>query len=160
MEELSPDLLRQLEVVVAGSQSELGAALRAFPRTSEWLQIIGAFDGDQRGKINEAGMRWPHCFLPGQASPEETFRDCLQQAGSIEMLSQELGVRRQDLVMALDATTGLEPHDWLVELGQRLAMSRQALVRSFVRIWLETNRAEGEQFIEELAARYDAQGPD
>jgi predicted ATPase len=74
VEDLSPDLLRQLEFVVAGSESEITKVLKVMPSTDTWLTLIGIYDGDVRGTIDGKEFRWPFGFLPGGSAPDLLLR--------------------------------------------------------------------------------------
>ena len=55
-----PELLRQFEVVVAGSESNITAILKTMPQTRNWLSLFGAYDGDMRLTLGPLNLSWPY----------------------------------------------------------------------------------------------------
>jgi hypothetical protein len=156
LEELSPDFLRQFEIVPAGSAAGVSAALK-FPRTRDWLRVVGVYDGDQRENA-PAAVTWPFLYLPGKDGPESVLRAVLNSPESVNSLVSQVRRDRNDVVMTLEAKAGLDSHDWVIECARQLNMRKGEFIHALTRVWLEVaaNREEARQFVRTLEAKYDA----
>jgi energy-coupling factor transporter ATP-binding protein EcfA2 len=136
LDELDPDLLRQYEIVDAISNSGISVALKSMPRTKEWFSLVGAFDGDQQGKVKDADkFVWPHTFLPGNASPESLFMEMARRLG-IDAIAKEIGRTREAVAPVFEAAEGKDPHDWIHSVANGLGLGIELTVRVFTRMWL------------------------
>jgi hypothetical protein len=157
LDELAPDLLRQLEVLPAGGESKISAALATFPRTSRWFCLIGVYDGDLRGKINDGELNWPCVWLPSDVDPATLLKGALAIEGGVDLLVAELRRDRNTVVAILDGLTGLEPRDWMIECVKALVITKAELVRALLRVWLMVPgaREASKDFIVAITASYD-----
>jgi hypothetical protein len=157
LDELSPDMLRQFEIIACGSTSNLSVAMKSFPKTKGWFNLVGVYDGDQQGKVNETDLQWPVAYLPGSAGPEDLLRKSLNADGAIDFLAGEVRRPRAEIAIALEATAGLENHDWLIEFAKGLAITKRDLVRCLTRVWLSSAeaRASAASFTKVLEEHYD-----
>lgn len=136
-----PDLLVELDIVDAGSDSKVLAALD-FPRINNWLKIIGLLDGD--APRSDAKQNWPRCFLPGSAAPEELLIPVAEQR--VEDLAKRLDIAIDVMRLAVSELAGRDHHDWLETLYRTLQVSYERLVAALFQIWIEDQT-------NELAAR-------
>lgn len=158
LEHLAPDILRQFEVVVAGSESKITAALKAMPVTHK-VTLMGAYDGDMRPVIDGEGFQWSFGFLPGQVAPEQLLTELAQTQDCAELMAADLHKGIEQIVLALDHAAGADPHDYFREFAAALTLDVPTVRRSFVRIWLKNldNVTLAEQFIHEIRKRVDQQ---
>jgi len=157
LEEFAPDLLRQLEIIPAGGESRVSAALAAFPRSRRWFRLIGVLDGDQRGRMPEHELHWPLVYLPGSTDPAHLLKRSIDKEGALDRLSSELRVERRVLLATINAFMGAEPRDWIVEVVRALVTTKTALVRALFRVWVEAPdcRAAACAFVNEITSAYD-----
>lgn len=152
LRELNLELLSQIDIVNAGSASNMDAALKMLPKANgSWLTVIGAYDGDMRTTTESKDFNWSHIFLPGSSSPESILKgNFLGQAGNTQFLADEI---RRDLGRvrsALDSVDGYDPHDWFTQLPRHLGCEHSSLMDALVRLWLANNRPLAVQFVAEL----------
>jgi predicted ATPase len=157
LDEMAPDLLRQLEVLPAGGESKISASLAAFPKASGWFRLMGVYDGDQRGRVETGALNWPCVWLPGDTDPATLLKGALGAAGAIELFVAELRRDRNSVVAILDALVGVEPRDWMIECVRALVITKAELVRALLRVWLHSAQARelSQGFVAEIAASYD-----
>lgn len=151
LEKLEPEMLRQLEIGIAGSASNLSNLLSSIPLTKSWLKIVGLYDGDLRASINGEGHRWPHGFLPGDLAPELLLISIIELAANLsDDLALELGKTADQVTMALGHSAGSDHHDYFGQFASALNLDIPFVVRGFVRIWLNQpgNEDAARQFIE------------
>jgi predicted ATPase len=156
LEELDADLARQFEIVPCGSDGQVIAATKSFPRTRRWLSVIGALDGDQRDK--EIGETvWPVTFLPGNRAPEALLKECLDVANGSEEFAALIQKTGPDVAAARQSAAGMDIHDWLITVGRGLGLSQEEMIRRLATLWLrgEGTRAEALGFVENLRAAFD-----
>lgn len=147
---LNKDLKYQVSVVSIGGDGNLNTLLGVFPKPQRWpSKLIGVYDGDMRGKKKPAS-EWPVIFLPGNCAPEELLQTVLS-ADSAGRFASILGVEEKDVYAAIDATTGLDHHDWHETLATTLGRDKMAVTFSLARLWVETNRAAADELIADLA---------
>jgi predicted ATPase len=163
LEEKASDLLRQLEVIVAGSESKVTDVLRVMPRTQSWLTLIGAYDGDMDGKIDGRDFNWPFKFLPGEVAPDQLLKELTERTANIvELLAMELHKPEDMVRLAINHAAGTDHHDYLAELAAALQIDVSMVHRSLVRIWLQNpvNSANVMTFIDEVRKEIDARPRD
>jgi energy-coupling factor transporter ATP-binding protein EcfA2 len=158
LEESAPELLPQFEIVIADSESGITRALKAMPQTQTWLSLIGAYDGDMRGKIDGKDFRWPFMFLPGKIGPDEVLKQMVESTSDIsELLAAELHKQDDHVSLAVNLAAGVDHHDYIRTLGTALGLDAAIVRRSLVRIWLagSSNADEAEKFINDLRSEID-----
>lgn len=150
LEVLQPDLAHQLKIGVAkDGESQIESVLVKLPRVAEW-PVIGVFDGDHRHKAVSEKSCWPHVFLPGNVPPEQVLREVSRTQGFSEKLAHALDMPNASVVVAMDAATGLDHHDWLQKLCAVLKRSEDCVVRAISRIWIQGDRRSAEVFAQDL----------
>jgi hypothetical protein len=147
VEALDRRLARSVELVWgngSGYMAELQEHFPSPPRPE--IKFAYVFDGDKREEIGVSKKnRWPALFLPTDADPDELFRTArLDPAG----LASRLNVPEGELALVLDGMEGRDAHDWVNGLGERYERSR--VLRVLAELWVETNAADAEAFLEEL----------
>ncbi len=156
-EEYAPDLLRQFELIAAGSAVAITEALTRFPKTRKWLSVIGVYDGDMVGKISGQGFNWPHSFLPMAQSPEEVLRPVAVQNRGADVLAEELRKSKAEILAAIEASSGLNSHDWIIECARQLTVTRAELVKGLFHIWVRSGVIDEavKTFVRELEKKYN-----
>jgi energy-coupling factor transporter ATP-binding protein EcfA2 len=133
-----PDLYRQCEVACAGSKSEITAVMTSMPRTRDWLTLIGVYDGDLRAEIAGAKFNWPHCFLPGNVSPDELFIAMIESAPAlVNSLAAELQKPLERIRMTLGHVTGIDTHDYFREFAAGVNLDITTVRKAFCGVWLQ-----------------------
>ena len=137
LEKLDSELLRQFEIVPAGSASIITALLKGMPQTRSWLTLIGAYDGGMQGDVEGAEFKWPFTFLPGGTDPEELLTNMIETTPNInEMLASELHTNVEQVQVALNHVAGNDYHDYLGNLATSLNIDVMVVRREGTRIWL------------------------
>jgi predicted ATPase len=150
LDELQTDLRQQLSVaVVKGGISSIEHVLRHFPKESRWT-LAAAFDGDARENMRTKTFEWPHIFLPGSTSPERLLASALASTDAVDRLAMELSKRKDEVLVARDAATGRDHHDWLNEMCRVLGPSNETVIRALVKIWISLNHDDAKTFVSEL----------
>jgi len=155
LDEGDPDLLRQFEIVEAGSDGGIFSTLSLFPRTKSWFKLAGAFDGDLRAQYRERATKWPYVFLPGHTKPEELLREYVNSDGAVDALSLAVKKRKMDIQVAKEAATGLEAHDWLVRFSKELNLSKSEVIRAVTHLWVEGHPKDVKGFVDDLRGAYN-----
>lgn len=158
LDDLNPDLSRQLEIVNAVGESQVSSALAALPKCGNWFRLIGIYDGDQRDKVDPSTHKWPHTFLPGTVDPAVLLVSALSPISGALVLSAELRRPEADVSAALNALLGQNPKDWLIELSRQLNAPRQELIRALTRVWLNVpeNMTSALEFVGAVTTLYNA----
>jgi hypothetical protein len=150
LEQIDPDLGYQFNFVVAtGGESRISSVLKALPSVPSW-SIVGAFDGDQRGKVDASEFAWPHVFLPTDFAPDKLLRDAVEIGEGRTRFAQAISVQADNIAVAFDACAGLDHHDWIPRLSEALALSLSSVVRGLVSAWLLADASAARAFANEL----------
>lgn len=153
LEEIAPDMSRQFEVLVAGSESKITDALKAMPVTRSWLTLIGVYDGDMRPNVDQPDLEWPFLFFPGDVAPEGLLLTrALSDQDFAAQLAEALNRPPAQIILAMDQTAGIDPHDYMREFSNAIAIEASVVLRAFVRIWLSDagNRNLAQQLIADI----------
>ena len=153
IEKLEPEMLRQFEVVIAGSASNITTVLKSMPLTRSWLTLVGVYDGDVRTTVAGTDFKWPFGFLPGDVAPDQLLKALSGNTPNIaEALSAELGKSADQVSMALNHVAGVDHHDYLTEFAVALNIDASIVHRGFARIWLQEqgNATSALNFIEQV----------
>jgi hypothetical protein len=151
LEKLEPEMLRQFEIVVAGSDSNITILLKSMPPTRSWLTFVGIYDGDVRGSVQLQDQNWPHGFLPGNVAPELLLKSLVDSNRTLpEDIAKELGTSVEQANMALNHAAGADHHEYLGQFAAALNLDVSIVLRGFVRIWLaqESNEEAARELIE------------
>lgn len=152
IEIIDPDLKQQLAFAITGSESVISTVLRNLPRVPRSTVIYGLYDGDQREKIDNNGFKWQHGFLPTTEAPDVILRkEALAQDGA-ERLSKELHTTPASVLASLDATTGLDHHDWLSEFANGMVRDTRSTIRGLVIVWVANNPTTARELVDQLRA--------
>jgi energy-coupling factor transporter ATP-binding protein EcfA2 len=146
LEGAEPDLVRELEVLVAGSDSKITTLLETMPITREWFTLVGVYDGDRRGEMKGREFKWPHMFLPGSTAPELPLIEMAKNVGGVaETLAVELHKTKERVEVALSAVAGSDHHDFFRGLSPILGIDVGGVRRGFTRVW--ARREENESLV-------------
>lgn len=106
---------------------------------------ICLFDGDQRSKVQRSNSRqWPALFLPTESDPDSLLKD----AADSHALASRLGISADEITREIQAREGMDPHDWVNQLGDRFGRPR--FLAAVAEVWVEHNPELTEEFIKEL----------
>ncbi len=153
LEEIDRELLRQLEIVPATSESHITGLLKTMPKTRSWLTLIGAYDGNMLGRIDGADFRWPFKFLPGNDDPDLVLTEVAASTQDVaDLLASELQKTTEQVQVALNHVAGTDYHDYFGIFAGALNVETSFARRGFTRIWLKTpaNLAAARAFTEGL----------
>jgi energy-coupling factor transporter ATP-binding protein EcfA2 len=151
LEKLEPEMLRQFEIIVAGSDSNITNLLRSMPTTRSWLTFIGIYDGDLRSSLIVQEHKWPHGFLPGDVAPEILLKSLADTTQTLaDDIARELGTSVEQANLALNHAAGADHHEYFGKFAAALNLEVSIVIRGFVRIWLtqESNEEAARGFIE------------
>jgi hypothetical protein len=95
---------------------------------------MGAFDGDQRGRI-PADIANVSLCLPGEKPLELIFKEVVTSAP--EKAADVLGLKNLRPVLA--GLEGANIHDWYEEISRAAGLSRQQLFPFLLKLWLESD---------------------
>lgn len=140
-------LLNDYEVIKNDGSGPIRSILQNFPHTSQTLECIGIFDGDERQNINPDQLPRSY-FLPGDSCPEDEFRSLIRKYP--EDCAKAFDVSSDRLIQKLSLVTGQDHHDWLDNLRQRLGMDYFVFVRDLAKIWIRKNRKDFYELIASL----------
>lgn len=112
--------------------------------------IIGVYDGDVKnsGKIQFDNLNWGYVFLPGDNSLEEEFQKLTRIY--FKELSVKLDLNEQELRILLAKVQGMEYHDWLIEVANKIHRDFSAVVDIFYELWEIENLNQIEEFLSSL----------
>ncbi|CAN7617834.1 ATP-dependent nuclease [Acidovorax delafieldii] len=148
-EHLDPRVAADLDIFIAGSNGEIGTALKTInPDSNERLLLIGVYDGDQRNSLPN-DLKWPAICLPGASNPDHTFRELVQNTDK-NLIAQGLGIPLDLLINALSGLEGTDNHDWTNRLCQAIDISLSQLFRKLAPMWVAANERSAKVFQMEL----------
>lgn len=131
LEDCAPILLREYTIDIVGGEAEISSRLK-FPRSEKIkYNFVGIYDGDMRDRLDNTGLCWNHCFLPGTEPLEMIFQHFAEQEAGICWLSNSLNVDQSALFAYIGSLTGTDYHDWFEELRKPLGVDGKTLVRAF-----------------------------
>jgi predicted ATPase len=138
LEKLDPELMRQFEVVAAGSVTNISSLLKTMPETRSWLTLIGIYDGDMRQEIGGDDFLWTFEFLPGAVAPEHLLIALAENEPNFaNVLATELQMDAAQVQLALNHVAGVDFHDYFGGFAAGLNVEPSLVRRAFVRIWLQ-----------------------
>ncbi len=131
-----PILVQEFDIIdLPGGTSKISEQLKAFPKTGDWLKVIGLFDGDMRHLNEEYGR--PYTFLPGAIAPEKLLMEVAYS--EIEKVAHFLFVSEARVYTVLASLEGRDHHDWLEDFHKNLPVPYEHAVRALFAIWLTNN---------------------
>ena len=149
LEELAPDLLPQFELLVAGSDSHIRKVIESFPRTKDWLTLVGVFDGDIQITAAET-LIWPAVNLPGNAAPEKLLRDMMKDGAVQTAFAGNMGRLPHDISLAIGDVAGVDDHEWIRQLSSVIGRGHTFVRQSLMRTWIQANLDATQGFVEAL----------
>lgn len=151
LEDCASSLLREYTIDVVGGEAEITGRLK-FPHSDKIkYNFIGVYDGDMRTKLDDTGLCWKYCFLPGAEPIEIEFQRFAEQQSGYKKLSEALNVDQDTMFAYIASLTGTDYHDWFEELRKRLAIDGKSLVRAFYHC-MKDDYFNTSVFVEELKA--------
>lgn len=130
LEEFNPGLARRSRLFVAKGEAEITKRLKGIAGTFDAAIFIGAYDGDQAGKI-PGEVSYYGCTLPGDVAIETILR--AHVTGNIQEFQEKTGFAR--LGDILPTMEGLDDHDWFARLAEEAGMDKYQLMKLVVRMW-------------------------
>lgn len=136
-------LPRTSTVVWGGGTGYMIALQEHFPRTpASRFAYAYVFDGDQRTEVGKSRKtRWPAVFLPTSHDPDVLYK---MNGKDPNELAVRLNVPLDELVVFLDTLEGLDPHDWVNDLGKKYG--RQKTLRVLAEMWVNVNETESTEW--------------
>ena len=122
---------RSVRVVITKGASALEATCRGFP-ASEALSLVGILDGD---RALPGDARWPVLGLPGPENPDALLRR--SASADLDAFAAALGRGATLVRTAVSSLTGIDEHDWFVELATALSIRSRDVVRAAFSVLLE-----------------------
>ena len=149
LEDCAPSLLREYTIDVVGGEAEITSRLK-FPRSDKIkYNFVGVYDGDMRTKLDDTGLCWRYCFLPGTEPIEIEFQRFAEQQSGFKKLSSVLNVDQDSMFAYIASLTGTDYHDWFEDLRKLLAIDGKSLVRAFY-LSMKDDCFDTNVFVEEL----------
>ena len=151
LETETPNLRKKYNVEIAGSNSEITCCLKFKCTDKIKYHIIGIYDGDQKGKIEEdKEIQWPYTFLPVNQDIEAAIIDFLKASGNIEMFAKNLEKKLEILTMALSMVSGKDKHDKILDIISYIAVDKKFFIKKFYNLWRVQNIERINQFVDSL----------
>lgn len=124
-----------------------------FPKSDKFTyKIIGVYDGDMIEEIEKikSGIKWDYIFLPEKSAIELEFKRSLRR--DIEQFASSLQIDKDELIHILSSIDGLDHHDWIEELSNRLGKDLSLIIGNLYEIWrnVEGNQEKINTFIHEI----------
>jgi len=130
--------MRQFEIVIAGSATNISSVLKTMSQTRSWLTLIGAYDGNMRETIHGEDFQWTFRFLPGAAAPEHLLIALAESKTDFtNILATELQKDAAQVQIALNLVAGVDYHDYFGSFATALNLDVAIVRRAFGRIWLQ-----------------------
>lgn len=150
---LNVNLASRTEIVDVGGDGNITTSRRIMSRGIRFFNLVGAYDGDMRGKIPESEDEWPFTFLPGPSAVERQFRALSND--NAKLLAGTLGREIAVLEPILAGLAGLDHHDWFEEFVKKLGMSYEQVMLACFEAWfaIDANSQEADEFITKLLER-------
>lgn len=136
----------------SGSEGDVLQDLKRFPTDFSDFSFIAVFDGDCRGKMDDKLASFEnYLYLPSSVSPEEHIISYLKRI-NITDIANHLGKAVEVVSSAVDVVTGLDHHDYFVEMARNLELSYDDLFTKFCDLWInDSENSEGiKEFIKKL----------
>ena len=149
LEDKNPGLLKRYSIDWVSGESNITDRLK-FPRSDKiYYKFIGVYDGDMKDRLDNTGLNWPYCFLPGTQAPESLFHVILSCPEHINCIAKCYGREPGAIIAVLAKIDGLDCHDWFEELRKYFAVDGKNLVGTIYREFMK-DLPEVDAFIEEL----------
>jgi predicted ATPase len=126
----NPALARRTRVFVSGGEGGITKRLREVAGTFEGTYFLGAYDGDQAGKI-PGDVAYFSCTLPGSVGIEKLLR--AHVVSNVNEFQEKTGY--QQLKQVLPTIEGLEDHDWFTRVAQEAGLEKYQLMKLVIRMW-------------------------
>lgn len=126
--------------------------LERFPSGFSDFFFVAIFDGDGRERLNDKLKSFKgYLFLPSRCSPEENIISYLKEV-DVTGLAESIGKPVAALNAATDVATGLDHHDYFLQMAKVLSLSYQELFSRLCDLWVfdEANRDEVNDFLNDL----------
>ena len=142
---LNPQGASRVQAIEAGGESELVAIVKNYPVIVSGPKLLGVLDGDQKGKyageelgaalderkpFKPRGFRNPTEFLPGDEPPDAYLRSVVRSEPDKALEALGRGGENGKLILA--SIEGLDHHDWLEELSNRVRLPYEQTIERLV----------------------------
>ncbi|MEN4939790.1 AAA family ATPase [Stenotrophomonas sp. TWI1151] len=131
-------------LVVGNNDAVVSMATSVKPYGNSSMVVIGVLDGDERARRKAVGSNIE--FLPGVVSPEVMLKDFVTSS-EVRACASNIGVVEHSLSLALGASEGEEPHEWLHSMRRELGISLDQFVQGALRAWAAENDAVVDEFV-------------
>ncbi|MEH6550635.1 MAG: AAA family ATPase [Pseudomonadales bacterium] len=131
-------------IAVQDGESNIEKLIKHYQEKASY-KLIGVFDADYRGKINEENYFWPICFLPGEdyLPPEQLVINDFR--ARIPVYAEKLNL---DVSVVSDALSlEVDHHDFFIEISKLLKVGLSTLKEAAVDLWLDEQSNGVEEFL-------------
>ena len=132
LDRTDPSLLGSVQFTVVAGETEITEILEHLPRVPA-TSLVGLYDADVASLPQ--GVPWPVMRLPGRRAPEGELRAALDAhtTEGATAISRPLEV----VAAASAALRGIDDHDWMLDLADRLNKELPSLIDGLSATWLE-----------------------
>lgn len=152
LSENGTEIKKIFDVEVVNGEGNITGRLK-FPKSDEFsYKLIGVYDGDMRGKINDSKINWEYVFLPGNKSIEIEFREIVSKEP--HKFINKINISEERIIKVLENHDGENYHDWFTNVAKDIGYTTEAFTRVFYDLWImeDENRQLIAKFLEELKA--------
>ncbi len=139
LERYRPSYSRKVEIIDCKGEGNITRLLRETTQRFKAASIVGVYDGDLRGSVQQ-DVAARSTFLPGDQAIEILFRT-MAYANPNKL---EAATGSSDVGAILASIQGVDHHDWFDRLAKELGMSRAQLFPILFGIWIRENTNEQE----------------
>lgn len=143
-----PSLLEEAEFAFVNGYGDLDEISKRWPGLKD-VKMVCLYDGDMRAKTDLKRDRYS-VFLPGNSDPALELRGLVLSRGG--ELASELGIRKEDVGVAIANNTGTDQKDFFPSLMNALGINMEKLISGTTNIWLKSdaNSTGADVFLKEL----------
>lgn len=124
----------------SGSDGDILKDLNRFPSRLEGLRIIGVFDGDCEGKLdNNLLQHANYCFLPEKLPPETVLINYIKTI-EVTFLAKALNIPVLDIIDAKESSAGRDHHDYFHELARSIGLEFKWMVTIICDLWVSDDK--------------------
>lgn len=126
----NPALARRTRLFICEGEGGITKRLREIAATFEGTYFVGAYDGDQAGKI-PPDVAYFSCTLPGSVGIETLLKAHI--VSNVDEFQEKTGYAQ--LTEILPTIEGLDDHDWFSRIAQEAGLEKYQLMKLVVRMW-------------------------
>lgn len=146
----APSLSKRYLIEIAQSSSQISQCLQFIKTDNIRYSFVGVYDADQKEKIDGQKLKWPFVFLPVEKDVEREILKYLSEKKNVINIAKKLGKEEDVLVIALNAVSGENYHDKIIDLCRNLSVELVVFIGIFYTLWKKENVKNIENFMCEL----------